>query len=215
MQAPRQRGQLSPETERRTRLILYAVAALGFLGLAAAIGLFALGGDGGGGDGEPAAIRSAGCTLQTFPGGEAAHVEKSPERSTYNSFPPTSGPHNPTPAPFDVYSEPVEQYRLLHNLEHGALVIQYGPNVPSESVEEFVAWYRDDPNGVVIAPLPELKNRIALAAWTTEEGKEDEPGKGVLAKCPRFDEGAFDAFKDAYAFRGPERFPRDLLEPGT
>ncbi len=45
-------------------------------------------------------------------------------------------------------------------------------------------------------------------------GEGGENGTGVLAKCPGFDEAAFDAFVDAYGFKGPEPFPRDELQPG-
>jgi hypothetical protein len=94
-------------------------------------------------------------------------------------------------------------------------VIQYGEDVPQSTVDQIVDWYRDDPNGIVIAPLPELDDQIALAAWVTSDADPEAPGEGVVAKCPRFDEAAFDAFLDTYAFKGPERFPRGDLQPGT
>ena len=147
------------------------------------------------------------------------HVTTPPKRSAYNTWPPTSGPHDPTPAPYDVYTDPVEEYRLVHNLEHGAIVIQYGRRIPANQVEQMVGWYRGDPNGIVIAPFPELGNRIALAAWTADVDASGQikqgSGRGHLAKCPRFDEGAFDAFVDAYRFKGPERFPPEAMQPGS
>ena len=81
-----------------------------------------------------------------------------------------------------------------------------------------IEWYRDDPNGIVIAPRPSLGNRIALAAWDADPdqpGEEAPPGRGILAKCPGFDKEAFDAFRDEYGFKGPERFPREALSPGS
>lgn len=197
-------------------MILIALGASGFVGLAVVLALFLLGGGSGSG---AAAIREAGCTVSTYTASLAGnHVQTPPRRSTYNSFPPTSGPHHPDPAPFGVYDDPVEQYRLVHNLEHGGVVIQYGDEVPAEQVSRMVEWYRDDPNGIVIAPLAELGERIALAAWTAEttaQGEAQQAGRGVLASCAQFDEGAFDAFADAYGFKGPERFPRELLTPGA
>ena len=193
--------------------MLYAIAALGFLGLAAAVAVFTLGG---GGDTPSAAtaIREAGCTMREVPAtGTGNHVTATPPRSTYNTWPPTSGPHHPQYAPYDVYTDPVEQLRLVHNLEHGAVVIQYGDDVPPAEVDAVVEWYREDPNGIVVAPLPELGRDITLGAWTTED--DDDPGTGHLARCQTFERSAFDAFKNAYAFRGPERFPEELLAPGT
>jgi Protein of unknown function (DUF3105) len=172
----------------------------------------------GGGSSDVAAIRDAGCTIETFPAQPREHVERLKKGFRYNSTPPTSGPHHPQPAPFDVYDEPVAQIRLVHDLEHGGVVIQYGDEIPDATVAEIVDWYRDDPNGIVIAPFPELGDRIALAAWNAEAdrpGEAPEPGRGILAKCPSFDKDAFEAFVDVYGFKGPERFPREGLTPGT
>ncbi|MEX2212156.1 MAG: DUF3105 domain-containing protein [Gaiellaceae bacterium] len=170
------------------------------------------------GDGTDATLRAAGCTIEKQPAMAASHVEQLEEGFEYNTTPPSSGPHYPIPAIWDVYTEPVEQFRLVHNLEHGAMVVQYGRDVTEATVAEIVEWYRDDPNGIIVAPLPSLGDQIALAAWTSPDvspGQEPAPGQGVLAECPGFDPETFDAFKDEYAFRGPERFPRERLLPGT
>lgn len=177
----------------------------------AAIAIFALGG----GSSADAALRDAGCAIEKKPAVGRQHVAEPPEERIYNTFPPATGPHNPVPAPWDVYTDPIEQFRLVHNLEHGGVVIQYGDDVPQSTVDRIVDWYRDDPNGLVVAPLPELGDQIALAAWVTPDADPEAPGQGVVAKCPSFDAGAFDAFVDAYGFRSPERIPRGDLEPGT
>jgi hypothetical protein len=95
--------------------------------------------------------------------------------------------------------------------------VQYGREVPESEVERIVDWYRDDPNGIVIAPLPALGDRIALAAWNADVSTTGEvrSERSLVAKCPRFDEGAFDAFVNAYAFKGPERFEPEQLAPGS
>ena len=202
VQAPKLRTE--PRDPKRTRLLLAALA--GALVVAAAgVGIaFALtggdGGGGGGGDGQAAA-----CKTQTFPGQGAEHVAKAKKGFEYNSFPPTSGPHYGQPdgpAVWDVYDRPVDQLALIHNLEHGGIVVQYGERVRPATVNEIVAWYREDPNGMVVAPLPRLGDKIALTAWRN------------LATCSRFDEDAFSSFRDEHRFKGPERFPPELLQPG-
>jgi hypothetical protein len=214
VQAPRRRGA-DVEAERRTRIILYAVAALGFVGLAAVVGFLFIGG-GGSSAGNPAAIRAAGCTVNTYPATQAGiHVTTPPKPGTYNSFPPTSGPHYPTPAPYDLYTQPVQQFRLVHNLEHGAVVIQYGNKVKPATVNQIADWYRKDPRGLVVAPLPALGNKIALGAWNVSQNNASGNGEGVLAKCTVFNEKAFDTFVSVYGFRGPEPFTRDMLQPGN
>ena len=102
----------------------------------------------------------------------------------------------------------------MHNLEHGGIVIQYGDDIPRPTVDELTAWYRNDPNGIMIAPFPELGDRSRSAPGRLPSRAAEEPGTRVpRASAPRFDEDAFDAFKDAYGYRGPERFPRELLTP--
>jgi len=214
VQAPARRTEpVSPDDRRRWQ-ILIGSAALGFIGLAAVVALYAFGSDS-----SPGAGAVPGCRVQTFPAtASGQHVNQAPPRSRYNSFPPTNGPHNPTAAPFDVYTEAVEQYRLVHNLEHGAVVIQYGRRVPPAEIVRMTDWYRDDPNGIIIAPLPELGRTIALAAWNSEPtgpGETAENAKGILARCTRFNEEAFESFVDGYGFKGPERFRKEDLAPGS
>lgn len=214
VQAPRTRTTPRSAEDRKRIALLGGGAALALLALAAVVGFFALSGSDGGGD--PAALEDAGCTVQTFPAQQGDHVTELPAGYEHNSDPPTSGAHNPQPAAWDLYDEPVDQLILIHNLEHGGVVIQYGDDVPEADVGALVDWYRDDPNGIVIAPRSELGNQIALEAWNGEQhgNGNSETGTGVLAKCPRFDKGAFGAFLDEYGFKGPEAFPRDSLQPG-
>jgi hypothetical protein len=211
VQAPKTRTTPTDPAVRRRRLMTLGAIALGTLLVAAAIGAFvALGG---GGSDARSALEDAGCTLQTYPGQEGRHVEQHPKGFKYNSFPRTTGPHNPQPATFGIYKEPLDQLSSLHNLEHGGVAVQYGDDVPEADVKAVEAWYEDGDHatGVIVAPLPALGDKIALTAWNAEEGQE---GNGILAKCTAFDEGAFDAYLDEYRFKGPERFPEDALLPG-
>ena len=101
------------------------------------------------------------------------------------------------------YDEPVQEIKVVHNLEHGGVIVQYGPEVSAQTLRDIVAWYRDDPNGLVVAPLPpalleekpELSDEIALTAWT------------YLQTCKRFNDEAFSNFVDLHRGNGPERFP--------
>jgi hypothetical protein len=212
VQAPRQRKDQPTADPRRKWLLLGAVAAAGVIALAIGAGVWALGG----GSSSAADIRAAGCELETFPAQEASHVEELPEGFEYNSFPPSSGPHHPIAAPWGIYDEELDQIRVVHNLEHGGVTVQYGDKVPEEQVAELTAWYRSDPTGLVVAPLPELGDKVALAAWNSPEiqpGQTEVEGRGIVATCDGFDRAAVEKFMDEYAFQGPERFPPDSLRP--
>jgi len=168
----------------------------------------------GGSEDVKAALAEGGCTRETFESQGQRHVETLPKGFKYNSVPATSGPHQPQPlAPivWGVYDEPVEEIKVVHNLEHGGVIVQYGPEVSAQTVRNIVAWYRDDPNGLVVAPLPpalleeqpERPDEIALTAWT------------YLQTCKRFNEEAFSNFVDLHRGNGPERFPVSVLTPGS
>ena len=108
----------------------------------------------------------------------------------YNSFPPTSGPHYFQPVLWGRYPSSISQVQGVHNLEHGGMLIQYGSALPRATVDQLGAFYDQSPNALLLAPLPQLKNKIALTAWTHR------------ALCSRFEEAAFKAFRDAYRGKG-------------
>lgn len=202
--------------ERRRKLVFLGVA--GALVLAATVAaVILLGGGGGGGSTDSrAALERAGCTLKVAPGVAGEHTAAITANSNpkWNTDPPTSGPHNEQPAVWGSYDEPVALAQSVHNLEHGGIVIHYGKDVSRAEVDKIRSFYTEDPQGLVVAPLPKLGNKIALSAWTTK-GEGDLKGQGFLAICPRFDDDAFTAFLDEHRFKGPERFPADLLTPGS
>jgi hypothetical protein len=151
---------------------------------------------------SPSTTASGTCTAESFPDQGADHVEELPPGFSYNSSPPTSGPHHPQWAPWGAYRSEVPEIHLVHNLEHGGIVVQVGDQVPEVVVDEAFDWYAGDPVGLVFAPLAELGDTIALTAWTQ------------LLTCTGFDEAAWTAFRDEHRFEGPEAVPPERMEPG-
>jgi Protein of unknown function (DUF3105) len=160
-------------------------------------------------DGEvSAAMQKAGCTLKRYPALDRGHFTDINERGKYNSFPPTTGPHYHAPVNWGAYTAPLVQTQVLHNLEHGGIAIQFGDRVPEDAIRLTYAFFRQDPDRLVVAPLPALHARIALTAWTVPDfdpGERPERGSGHLASCSHFDRTAFEAFVGAYRGRGPEQ----------
>ena len=214
-QGPQRRSTpADPAAAEQRRKLLFLIVS-GALALAAAVAAVVVLTGGGSGD-ERSALEDAGCTLKVVPGVEGEHTAAIDANSNpkWNTDPPTSGPHNEQPAVWGSYEDPVALAQTTHNLEHGGIVIHYGKDVPSAEVDAIRSFYDEDPNGMVVSPLPKLGNKIALSAWTTaREG--DLKGQGFLATCPGFDEDAFSAFVDEHRFKGPERFPPELLTPGS
>lgn len=84
----------------------------------------------------------------------------------YNSNPPTSGPHAPAPAPCGIYRQPVSDPAQLHSMEHGAVVIQYHPDLPPDQLTELEAIDWSPVDEVIVAPRLDNPAPVALTAWT-------------------------------------------------
>jgi hypothetical protein len=148
-------------------------------------------------------MRDAGCTFRTMPDEGRKHVPDGTNVKYKVKPAPTSGSHYSTPAIWSAYTVPIQEERLVHNMEHGGVVIQYGEDVPSETAGRLSEFYLDDPNGMVLAPRPRLGDKIVLTAWNK------------IAVCKSFDKGAFAKFRDKFRYKAPERFPAEFLAPGT
>ena len=218
-QAPQRRTSTSTGRDRASqRRLLYIVAATGLAALAIVLGVVFLMG-GGGDDDLAATMQASGCQLRTVPAAVGDHSAKLDALSNpkWNTDPPTSGPHYPTPAVYGEYDTPLKITQVVHNLEHGAVFVLYGPQVPAATVQQLRDFYNEDTRGVLLAPYPKLDDKVALGAWTVPDDFEPggTNGKAYLATCTTFDEDAFASFRDELRFKGPERFPPDALEPGS
>jgi hypothetical protein len=140
---------------------------------------------------------SPGVTLPgtTFPNLGQKHVPES-QRVKYNSNPPTSGPHYERPAAWGIYDRPPLDERLVHNLEHGGIIISYNPDrLKGEELAQIKTLAKEltatNPR-IVVTPRKNLDTAIVLTAW------------GYLQKLDRFDSQKIKAFYDAHIARSPE-----------
>lgn len=104
--------------------------------------------------------------VETFPDMGVQHLADGSPAPEYNSNPPTSGPHAQAPAPCGIYRQPVPDVSQLHSMEHGAVVVQYDPNLSQDQVEllEDISW--SPAAEVIVAPRPGNPAPVALTAWT-------------------------------------------------
>jgi len=220
---PRPGGKRRPAAAKRVpttkgaapgRLGLLGLALAGVVVVVGAAGLYLVGSrdDAIAADDARAALTAAGCRLQEVEALPFNQHSLQPGESSdqWNTDPPTSGPHYQQTAIYGAYTEPLDQARVVHNLEHGAVFIQYGKDVPESTVSEVRGFYDAHQAGTLLAPLPRLGNEIALGAWTFSGGE----GTAYLAACTSYDEAAFAAFFDAFQFRGPERHDPGSMLPG-
>lgn len=100
---------------------------------------------------------------------------------TYNSNPPSSGPHYPIWAAFQEFEKPVDRRYTVHDLEHGAVVVSYNCQAKGAGdcaailagLRAAIATIPNDPlcDGqgtrvrAVLTPDPLLDVPIAAAGW--------------------------------------------------
>ncbi len=108
---------------------------------------------------------------------------------------PASGPHSPRDVEPGFYDALPSRTLLVHNLEHGDVVIYYDRPGP-EVLATLRRWARrfDQPfQGLVVVPLEGLGAKVVLTAW------------GQHLELSPFDPELAAAFIDRYRGRGPER----------
>lgn len=94
-----------------------------------------------------------------------AHI-RFPETATYNSYPPTSGPHYESLAPWGIHTAPIRNELQVHNLEDGGVMVQYNcPDGCPELVDQLSGIVERYDRFVILAPYPDMDTRIALTTW--------------------------------------------------
>src|SRR6266545_1613720 len=132
---------------------------------------------------------------------EQAHIDPSTGSSKglepdYETDPPTSGPHDPTPIADGAYRSTPDPVNFVHSLEHGRIEIQYSPELPEADQLLLKGIFDEDPDGVLLFPNPDMPYEVAVTAWTR------------LAGCASYDESVLDVvrdFRDQFRGKGPEK----------
>ena len=146
-------------------------------------------------DFEALAARGAAAleNVETLPSESGGHVPQG-QGVPYQSAPPTSGPHWPTPVRAGFNHDRQLPEELVHSLEHGNIVIYY--DTPSaETLDSLRAWtghFVGVWDGVIAAPKAGLRGEVVLTAWRR------------MLRLDPFDAAGAAAFIDRYRGRGPE-----------
>ena len=165
------------EKERRRRTILWSGVAVA--SLAALVGLiFFMGRTDPQATNKavaPAALAAArqeagSQGVKTFPSAGRNHIAANQQPSNWNSNPPTSGDHLGTPLPPGVYDNEQDPRALVHNMEHGYVVIVY-KGISDDQVAQLRQFAEArDGSKLVLSPWSGLEeNGVALIAWRNLE----------------------------------------------
>jgi Protein of unknown function (DUF3105) len=165
------------EKQRRQRTLLWTGVAVVSLGALVALIVFM------GRENPPAANKAvppealqagrqaAGSQgVKTYPSAGRTHIGADQQPTNWNSTPPTSGDHLGNPLPPGVYDNEQDMRALVHNMEHGYVVIVY-KGIPQDQVDQLREFVdRRDGSKLVLAPWSGLgSNGVALAAWQNLE----------------------------------------------
>ena len=105
------------------------------------------------------------------------HIEIDEQHEPYNSDPPTSGPHYAQPAQAGFYDEALPDEQLVHNLEHGYIVIWYNcTGLEETGCEAFKEQIRNvmgqagtvglsSSTKLIAVPRSSLPDAIAATSW--------------------------------------------------
>ena len=142
----------------------------------------------GGGGGPTSTVEGVGRSVSVMP--SASHISNPNETVEYSTTPPTSGNHWFTPSDCGIYDAELADERVVHNMEHGHVIISYNLSDPGE-----VGRLIDVAEGLsqlgmwgIVRPYSKIEpGTVAMTAW------------GVIDEAQGVDEDRIREFYNTYA----------------
>ena len=128
----------------------------------------------------------------------AQHIKDGEQHEKYNSDPPTSGPHYAQPTKAGFYDEALPDETLVHNLEHGYVVIWYNctglDDKACSTLKTKIHEVMDSAGRtkLIAVPRPSLSGLIAATTW------------GRLYKSETFNADELLEFIKEFRYKAPE-----------
>jgi hypothetical protein len=222
-----ERERQAKAAEQRKKMVGYGVGGALVLAALVVVIIFATGGGSGGGsdaqaaevfpsggsfpkqtifDVKPAA-QAAGCELKSVKANSRQHTTSLSTHVKYSTNPPTSGKHYEIPAQDGIYGDPPQDEQLVHNMEHGRVIIWVKPSAPKDVRADLRALVEDDSYQMVLVPRANMPYEVAATAWDADPAPN---GTGELMTCTKVDDKTYDAlaaFRDEHRSQGPEPIP--------
>ncbi|MBA3757527.1 DUF3105 domain-containing protein [Candidatus Saccharibacteria bacterium] len=90
----------------------------------------------------------------------------------YSTVFPTSGTHAEQPAPWAAYKQEIPNEIVVHNMEHGGLVISYRPDMPKATIEKLEKIFskpysnpKFTPSKAIVMPGSKNDRLIIIRSW--------------------------------------------------
>lgn len=132
----------------------------------------------------------------------ADHIDVGAPHEPYTTNPPTSGPHYNSaglgPVQTGLYEDAAEAppEGILHNMEHGMIVIYYNPDAPADVIEAIDLAVEDESSATVATPWADIEGdaNLVLTAW------------GESQSCEQVSRDVVNAFRKKFqGIAGPEK----------
>ena len=127
------------------------------------------------------------------------HIDVGAQHAPYATDPPTSGPHYEVPASPGFFPDQLPPEQVVHNMEHGQIVLWYSPDASSQTIDQVEGLVDKEPSSTVAIPYPNVQpaDGIVVTAWTAS------------MTCTQISEAAINEFREQFQGKSPE----PLTEP--
>ncbi|MBD0382563.1 DUF3105 domain-containing protein [Paenibacillus sedimenti] len=119
---------------------------------------------------------------------------------------PTSGTHSPHDLKFGFYTEKPSTEMLVHNLEHGDIIIHYHPDASAELLDKlrYITNFKKAGAGVLAVPNPVVPSdqEVVVTAWTK------------TMQLQKYDDASVGTFIYQHIDKGPEQIPPEIRRGG-
>lgn len=139
---------------------------------------------------------------ETHPNLGQKHIPDGSAHDPYNSDLPSSGPHYAKPAAWGISDKEIPDETLIHNMEHGGIVIAYRPDLAAEQITKLKSLVMGLGESsqfkevkAVLVPRSANTKSIELGAWT------------YTLNLDSLDEAKITDFYNGHLDKGPELVP--------
>ncbi|MDN4643957.1 DUF3105 domain-containing protein [Arthrobacter sp. PsM3] len=107
--------------------------------------------------------------IQAFANLSRNHVQDAVD---YPQQPGVGGDHSSVWTNCGIYTDPVNEQRAVHSLEHGAVWITYNPGLPASGITRLTTLAKDKPY-VLLSPDKDQRAPVTATAWGTQVAVQD------------------------------------------
>jgi len=153
------RGQIKKD-ERRRKILVFGSGAVLVAAVLATVGVVVFGSP----QAESDDNSAAGSTIEgveSFSGLSREHVLSTVD---FPELPPVGGDHSEDLTNCGVYTQPVDTWRAVHSLEHGAVWVTYQTDLPASELEVLASNAAAN-SYEILSPYPDLPAPIIATAW--------------------------------------------------